>query len=165
MPIVHCPTALGGLSHFFAIDLERQRLGPANRLETALYFRIVEVDLRSEQPAAGAHQNWQTLTFSHVDTHIGRARGGTDNDDAVRAHFAPQGDGHPLACSQVLQQGFGHLHAVTLSHQLFNQARQAQAHGVTLGKGTEIDHLLLHQGAQDVEAGTWIDFQLPGDVH
>ncbi|MCY1439000.1 hypothetical protein D9M71_552180 [compost metagenome] len=165
MPVIYCPTTLGSDPDFFPENLQRQRLGPANGIETALHLGIVEVDLSGEQTPAGAHQNRQALTFGHVDAHISRAGSGADNDDAVRAHLAPEGDGDPLARGQVLQQGLGHLHAVALGDQLFDQARQAQAHGVTLGHGTEVDHVLLHQRAQDVEAGAGIDLQLSGDVH
>ncbi|MNV82852.1 hypothetical protein D3C71_1766120 [compost metagenome] len=54
---------------------------------------------------------------------------------------------------------------MALGDQLFDQARQPQANRVALGHGTEVDHLLLHQRAKDVEAGTGVDLQLPGDVH
>ncbi|MNT77107.1 hypothetical protein D3C72_2161850 [compost metagenome] len=54
---------------------------------------------------------------------------------------------------------------MTLGDQLFDQARQAQAHRVALGQGAEVDHVLLHQGAQDIETGAGVDLQLPGDVH
>ncbi|MNP74860.1 hypothetical protein D3C76_1718000 [compost metagenome] len=48
---------------------------------------------------------------------------------------------------------------------MFDQARQPQTNRVALGQGAKVDHVLLHQGAQNVEAGAGVDFQLAGNIH